>query len=120
MSVLALLPFLLVSAQPLPPPQVARAIVRDSAEPGVDVAAYAEFAGNGSDDRLLSIECICASRVELHRVVRTGDAVSMETDWPLAIAASRATLVSEITVSAQSSGSPPAQESLNSPQCGTR
>lgn len=67
--------------------QVSRAIVRDSSEPGSDAAAYVAIANRGgTPDRLLSARCACAARVELHRVVRQGEKMSMESDWPLAIA----------------------------------
>ncbi|WP_260582670.1 LuxR C-terminal-related transcriptional regulator [Sphingopyxis sp. PET50] len=58
-----------------------------SSGPGSDAAAYVAIANlGGTPDRLLSARCACAARVELHRVVRQGAKVSMESDWPLAIA----------------------------------
>ena len=56
---------------------------------GTDVAAYAGFDNRGSDDRLLGIDCSCAASVELHRVVRDGDKVSMTNTFPLALPAGR-------------------------------
>lgn len=67
--------------------QVSRAIVRDTAQADADVAAYVAIANSGTEaDRLLSARCACAGRVELHRVVRQGEKMSMESDWPLTIA----------------------------------
>jgi copper(I)-binding protein len=59
------------------------------AEPGGPVAAYAGFDNPGGEDRLLGIECACATSVELHRVVRDGDKVSMTNTFPLALPAGR-------------------------------
>jgi copper(I)-binding protein len=53
---------------------LARAIVR-SAPAGEDAAGYVAIAG---DDRLVGLECACAARVEIHRIVRSADDVSME------------------------------------------
>ena len=57
------------------------------AEAGGPVAAYAGFDNLGGEDRLLGIECACAASVELHRVVRDGDKVSMTNTFPLALPA---------------------------------
>ena len=59
------------------------------AEAGGPVAAYAGFDNEGGADRLLGIECSCATSVELHRVVRDGDQVSMTNTFPLALPAGR-------------------------------
>ncbi|MBA3941761.1 MAG: hypothetical protein C0520_11165 [Sphingopyxis sp.] len=65
---------------------LSRAIVRDAATADADVAAYVAIANLGTQpDRLLSARCACAARVELHRVVRQGEKVSMESDWPLPV-----------------------------------
>jgi copper(I)-binding protein len=67
--------------------QVSRAIVRDSATNDADVAGYISIANIGvTADRLVSARCACAGRVELHRVERKGEKMSMESDWPLEIA----------------------------------
>lgn len=67
--------------------QLSRAIIRDAAAADADVAAYVAIANIGTEpDRLLSARCSCAARLELHRVVRQGEKVSMESDWPLPIA----------------------------------
>ena len=63
------------------------------AEAGGPVAAYAGFDNRGGDDRLLGIECACAASVELHRVVRDGDKVSMTNTFPLALPATARTEV---------------------------
>lgn len=52
---------------------------------GGPVAAYAGFDNRGADDLLLGIECDCAASVELHRVVRNGEEVSMTNSFPLAL-----------------------------------
>lgn len=54
---------------------------------GSPVAAYAGFDNRGADDRLLGIDCDCAKSVDLHRVVRDGDKVSMSSSFPLALPA---------------------------------
>ena len=56
-------------------------------EVGGPVAAYAGFDNAGGEDRLLGIECSCAASVELHRVVRDGDKVSMTNTFPLTLPA---------------------------------
>ena len=60
---------------------------------GTDVAAYAGFDNLGGEDRLLAVECSCAASVELHRVVRDGDKVSMTNAFPLALPAQARTEV---------------------------
>jgi copper(I)-binding protein len=50
---------------------------------GGPVAAYAGFDNRGGADRLLGIDCDCAASIELHRVVRNGDSVSMTNSFPL-------------------------------------
>ena len=50
---------------------------------GTDVAASAGFANRGGDDRLLGIDCAWPASVELHKVVRDGDKVSMTNTFPL-------------------------------------
>lgn len=60
---------------------------------GTDVAAYAGFDNRGGEDRLLAVECSCAASVELHRVVREGDKVSMTNTFPLALPAQARTEV---------------------------
>ena len=62
-------------------------------EVGGPVAAYAGFDNAGGEDRLLGIECSCAASVELHRVVRDGDKVSMTNTFPLALPAQARTEV---------------------------
>lgn len=52
-------------------------IVR-AAPAGEDAAAYVAIANPGAEDRLVEISCGCAERVEIHRIVRSGDSVSME------------------------------------------
>jgi copper(I)-binding protein len=54
-------------------------LVRAAPEAGADVAAYLVIANDGDPDRLAGISCACAERVEIHRIVRRGDDVSMET-----------------------------------------
>lgn len=89
----ALVALSLQSTPALLPPVVSRAIIRSSAESGSDVAAYAAFAGADSDNRLLAINCSCAERVELHRIVRSEGNVTMTNDWPLVISAAGMTEV---------------------------
>lgn len=60
------------------------AIVR-AAPAGEDAAGYVAIANPGPEDRLVEIRCDCAERVEIHRVTRSGDAVSMETEASLAV-----------------------------------
>ena len=62
-------------------------VIPASAEVGVAAAAYAGFQNNGGDDRLLGIECVCATRIELHHVVRDGDKVSMNNTFPMSLPA---------------------------------
>lgn len=62
-------------------------------EVGGPVAAYAGFDNLGGEDRLLAVECSCAASVELHRVVRDGDKVSMTNTFPLALPAQARTEV---------------------------
>lgn len=52
---------------------------------GTDVAAYAGFDNHGQPDRLLGIDCDCATSVELHRVLPEG----MTNTFPLALPAGR-------------------------------
>ena len=54
---------------------------------GTDVAAYAGFDNRGAADRLLGIDCDCATSIELHTVVRDGDKVTMTNTFPLALPA---------------------------------
>lgn len=66
--------------------RISRAIVRAADAGDADVAGYVAIDNGGVEaDRLISARCSCAGSVELHRVVRQGEKVSMETDWPLAI-----------------------------------
>lgn len=62
-------------------------IIPAAAEAGTAVAAYAGFDNRGPEDRLLGIECDCAASIELHRVVREGDKVSMTNSFPLTLPA---------------------------------
>lgn len=59
-------------------------IVR-AAPAGEDAAAYVAIANPGADDRLLSVSCACAERVEIHRLVQAADGMSMETASSLAV-----------------------------------
>ena len=52
---------------------------------GEDVAAYVAIANSGGEDRLVGIDCACAERVEIHRMTRSGETVSMETEASLAV-----------------------------------
>lgn len=67
--------------------RISHAIVRAADTADADVAAYVAIdnLGTGSD-RLVSARCACAASIELHRVVRQGEKVSMQTDWPLELA----------------------------------
>lgn len=56
---------------------LSRRIVADSGEPG-DVAAYLSV--TGEPDRLVSVTCACAERVELHRIARSGEQPAMISD----------------------------------------
>lgn len=71
------------SAGPL---DLTRRLVRGVDEPGEAVAGYL-LVRNGSpvDDELVAVRCGCAERVELHRIVRSPQGNSMETDasWPV-------------------------------------
>ena len=62
-------------------------VIPASMEIGPAVAAYAGFDNRGGEDRLLGIECDCATSIELHHVVRDGDKVSMTNTFPLTIPA---------------------------------
>ena len=62
-------------------------VIAASTEVGPAVAAYAGFENRGGEDRLLGIECDCATRIELHHVVRDGDKVSMTNTFPLSLPA---------------------------------
>ncbi|SIQ39425.1 copper chaperone PCu(A)C [Solilutibacter tolerans] len=62
-------------------------VIPASAEVGVAVAAYAGFENSDGDDRLLGVECVCATSIELHRVVSDGDKVSMTNSFPLTLPA---------------------------------
>ena len=64
-------------------------IIPAAAEAGGPVAAYAGFDNTGPSDRLLGISCACAASVELHKVVREGDKVSMTNTFPLALPTGR-------------------------------
>ena len=68
-------------------------VIAASTEAGPAVAAYAGFENRGGEDRLLGIECDCATRIELHHVVRDGDKVSMTNTFPLALPAQARTEV---------------------------
>jgi len=71
------------SAGPL---DLTRRIVATSGAAGEDSAGYVRIR-NGSPvaDELLSVSCACADRVELHRIHRTPDRVSMENDQGWAV-----------------------------------
>lgn len=56
---------------------LSRRIVADPGEPG-DVAAYLQV--SGGEDRLVGVSCVCAERVELHRIDRSGDQPDMVAD----------------------------------------
>ena len=62
-------------------------VIPASTEIGPAVAAYAGFENRGAADRLLGIDCDCATSIELHHVVRDGDKVSMTNTFPLTIPA---------------------------------
>ena len=64
-------------------------IIPAAAEAGGPVAAYAGFDNTGPSDRLLGISCTCAASVELHKVVREGEKVSMTNTFPLALPTGR-------------------------------
>ena len=68
-------------------------IIPAAAEAGGPVAAYAGFDNTGPSDRLLGISCTCAASVELHKVVREGEKVSMTNTFPLALPAQARTEV---------------------------
>lgn len=59
--------------------RLSRRIVADPGEAGHDVAAYLRVDGAGAD-RLIGATCVCAERVELHRIDRSGDSPDMVTD----------------------------------------
>lgn len=80
-----------VEATPPPPPREAPAVAgaldlsrRLMADPGQergDVAAYLRVHnGDPVADRLLSVSCSCADRVEFHRIQRTGPGAGMISD----------------------------------------
>ena len=56
---------------------LSRRIVADPGDPG-DAAAY--LAVTGGADRLMAATCVCAARVELHRIDRSGAQPNMVTD----------------------------------------
>lgn len=63
-------------------------VIPAQAESGKDVAAYAGLSNRGDvDDRLLGIECECATSIELHHVVRNADMITMKNTLPLALPA---------------------------------
>ena len=59
--------------------------VRSVPEAGADAAAYVAIGNDGDDDRLVAVSCACAERVEIHRIIRSGDDVSMDTEADLAV-----------------------------------
>ena len=67
--------------------RIERPILRAAPEAGVDVAGYAVIANSGPEDRLVSLECGCAERVEVHRVTRANGTVSMDRAGDLPIPA---------------------------------
>jgi len=75
--------------QPISTIAIDHMVIPAVAEVGGPVAAYAGFDNHGGADRLLGIECTCATSVELHRVVRDGDKVSMTNTFPLELPAGR-------------------------------
>lgn len=63
-----------------------RRIVANPGEAGQDAAAYLKVANPGaSEDRLLSVSCSCADKVELHRIDRSGPRPDMVTDAEWAV-----------------------------------
>ncbi len=62
-------------------------IIRAAPAPGDDVAAYVRLRNSGPADRLVAIECACAETIEIHRVNRGPDGVSMDTEPALDIPA---------------------------------
>lgn len=62
-------------------------IVRAAPAPGDDVAAYVRLVNRGPADRLIGVECACAEQIEIHRVNRGPQGVSMDTEAGLDIPA---------------------------------
>lgn len=62
-------------------------IIRAAPAPGDDVAAYVRLRNSGPADRLVAVECACAETIEIHRVNRGPDGVSMDTEAGLDIPA---------------------------------
>lgn len=66
--------------------RVSQAIVRDAADIDSDVAAFVAITNLGeTPDRLLSARCVCAAKVELHKMEKVGEKMSMANDWPFVI-----------------------------------
>jgi copper(I)-binding protein len=65
-----------------------KTVVR-AAPAGEDAAAYVAIANSGAADRLVGAACDCAERVEIHRVVRAGGNVSMDSAAALPVPAGR-------------------------------
>lgn len=58
-----------------------RRIVANPGEAGQDAAAYLRVVNGGDDaDQLIGVRCVCADRVELHRIDRSGPRPDMVTD----------------------------------------
>jgi copper(I)-binding protein len=68
-----------MAADPFPKPGLTKAWVREVL-PGQDVsAAYLQIENRAAaPDALLAVSCSCAKTVELHRMVHTGDRMTME------------------------------------------
>lgn len=65
-----------------------RRLVADPGHAGEDSAGYLIVRNPGAaEDRLLSVTCACASRVELHRIDRSGPSPRMATDPDWAVPA---------------------------------
>lgn len=62
-------------------------IIRVAPAPGDDVAAYVRLRNSGPADRLVAVECACAATIEIHRVNRRPEGVSMDTEASLDIPA---------------------------------
>ncbi|MGA0546575.1 copper chaperone PCu(A)C [Brevundimonas sp. VNH65] len=58
-----------------------RRIVANPGEAGQDAAAYLRVVNGGEDaDQLIGVRCVCADRIELHRIDRSGPRPDMVTD----------------------------------------
>lgn len=71
--------------------RIERAII--VAGDGDAVAAYALFVNEGAATQIVSAECACAERVELHVVDRSGPRPAMTNSWPLTLHARESTAI---------------------------